>query len=172
LSAASTYRLEDLPAHVGGVLGISEWVTIDQAKIDAFAAATGDLQWIHVDAERAIAGPFGTTIAHGFLTLSLLPLLSSTAFAIVDVGTAVNYGLNRVRFPAPLPVGSRVRGRFELLACHALSSAMQLTIKATVEREGSDRPVCVAEALSRRFASTSINGPQRGRNTSNTKETQ
>lgn len=169
MSAASTYRLEDLPAHVGDVLGISEWVTVDQAKIDAFAAATGDLQWIHVDPERAVAGPFGTTIAHGFLTLSLLPLLSSTAFAIVDVGTSVNYGLNRVRFPAPLPAGSRVRGRFELLACHALSSAMQLTIKVTVEREGSDRPVCVAEALSRRFASTSINGPQRGRNS---KETQ
>jgi acyl dehydratase len=169
LRAASTYRLEDLPARVGDVLGISEWVTVDQAKIDAFAAATGDLQWIHVDPERAVAGPFGTTIAHGFLTLSLLPLLSSTAFAIVDVGTSVNYGLNRVRFPAPLPAGSRVRGRFELLACHALSSAMQLTIKVTVEREGSDRPVCVAEALSRRFASTSINGPQRGRKS---KETQ
>jgi acyl dehydratase len=169
LSAASTYRLEDLPARVGDVLGISEWVTVDQAKIDAFAAATGDLQWIHVDPERAVAGPFGTTIANGFLTLSLLPRLSSTAFAIVDVGTSVNYGLNRVRFPAPLPAGSRVRGRFELLACHALSSAMQLTIKVTVEREGSDRPVCVAEALSRRFASTSINGPQRGRKS---KETQ
>ncbi len=154
MSAASTYRLEELPARVGGVLGISEWITIDQATIDAFAAATGDRQWIHVDAERAAAGPFGATIAHGFLTLSLLPLLSSSAFDIIDVGTAVNYGLNRVRFPAPLPVGSRVRGRFDLLACDPIANGWQLTIKVTVEREASDRPVCVAESLSRRFAST------------------
>jgi len=155
LSAANLYRLEELPGRVGGVLGVSEWIAIGQAKIDAFAAATGDRQWIHIDAERAAASPFGTTIAHGFLTLSLLPLLSSTAFAIVDVGTSINYGLNRVRFPAPVPVGSRVRGRFDLLACETLPDGMQLTIKVTVEREGSDRPVCVAEALSRRFASTS-----------------
>ena len=153
MSAANDYRLEELPARVGDVLGISDWIAIEQARIDAFAAATGDRQWIHVDAERAAASPFGTTIAHGFLTLSLLPLLSSTAFAIVGVGTAINYGLNRVRFPAPVPVGSRVRGRFELLACEPLIGGMQLTIKATIEREGSNRPVCVAEAISRRFAS-------------------
>lgn len=160
MSAANIYRLEELPERVGGVLGISEWIAIDQAKIDAFAAATGDRQWIHIDAARAAASPFGTTIAHGFLTLSLLPLLSSTAFAIVDVGTSINYGLNRVRFPAPVPVGSRVRGRFDLLACETLTGGVQLTIKVTVEREGSDRPVCVAEALSRRFAATSDNSPQ------------
>ena len=152
MSAANVYRLEELPKRVGEVLGISEWIAIDQAKIDAFAAATGDRQWIHVDAERAAASPFGTTIAHGFLTLALLPLLSSTAFTIVDVGTAINYGLNRVRFPAPVPVGSRVRGRFDLVACEPMTGGVQLTIKVTVEREGSDRPVCVAEALSRRFA--------------------
>jgi len=151
LSAANLYRLEELPGRVGGVLGISEWIAIDQAKIDAFAAATGDRQWIHIDAERAAVSPFGTTIAHGFLMLSLLPLLSSTAFTIVDVSTAINYGLNRVRFPAPVPVGSRVRGRFDLLACATLTDGMQLTIRVTVERDGSDRPVCVAEALSRRF---------------------
>jgi len=154
LSAANVYRLEELPGRVGRLLGISEWIAIDQARIDAFAAATGDQQWIHVDAERAAASPFGTTIAHGYLTLSLLPLLSSTAFALVDVGTAINYGLNRVRFPAPVPVGSRVRGHFDLLACEAVKGGVQLTIKVTVEREGSERPVCVAEALSRRFAST------------------
>ena len=161
MSAANIYRLEELPGRVGGVLGISEWIAIDQAKIDAFAAATGDRQWIHIDAERAAVSPFGTTIAHGFLTLSLLPLLSSTAFDIVDVGTSINYGLNRVRFPAPVPVGSRVRGRFDLLACEPLTDGMQLTIKVTVEPEGSDRPVCVAEALSRRFPSTPNDGPQR-----------
>jgi acyl dehydratase len=159
LKANNTYRLHELPDRVGGVLGVSEWIAIDQAKIDAFAAATGDRQWIHVDPKRAAAGPFGTTVAHGFLTLSLIPLLSSTAFDIVDVGTAINYGLNRVRFPAPVPVGSRVRGRFELLACEAFTGGMQLTIKVTVEREDSERPVCVAEAVSRRFASTFNNGP-------------
>jgi acyl dehydratase len=155
VSDANIFRLEELPQRVGEVLGISEWIVIDQAKIDAFAAATGDRQWIHIDTERAAAGPFGTTIAHGFLTLSLLPLLSSTAFTIVNVGTAINYGLNRVRFPAPVPVGSRVRGRFQLLACETLTGGMQLTIKATIERDGSDRPVCVAETLSRRFTAVS-----------------
>lgn len=155
MSDANIFRLEELPQRVGEVLGISEWIVIDQAKIDAFAAATGDRQWIHIDTERAAAGPYGTTIAHGFLTLSLLPLLSSTAFTIVNVGTAINYGLNRVRFPAPVPVGSRVRGRFQLLACETLTGGMQLTIKATIERDGSDRPVCVAETLSRRFTAVS-----------------
>ena len=154
LSASNVYRLEELPGRVGRLLGISEWIAIDQARIDAFAAATGDQQWIHVDTERAAASPFGTTIAHGFLTLALLPLLSSTAFALVDVRTAINYGLNRVRFPAPSPVGSRVRGRFDLPACEAVKGGVQLMIKITIEREGSERPVCVAEALSRRFAST------------------
>jgi len=153
LSPANVYRLDELPGHVGRLLGIGEWIAIDQARIDAFAAASGDQQWIHVDAKRAAASPFGTTIAHGFLTLSLLPLLSSTAFALVNVGTSINYGLNRVRFPAPVPVGSRLRGRFDLLGCEPVEGGVQLTIKVTVEREGSARPVCVAEALSRRFAS-------------------
>ena len=155
LKAANTYRLSDLPKQVGCLLGVSEWVAIDQPMIDAFAAATGDRQWIHVDPKRAAAGPFGRTVAHGFLTLSLMPLLASTAFDIVDVATSVNYGLNRVRFPAPVPAGSRIRGRFELLACEAVVNGMQLTTKVTMELEGSDRPVCVAEAVSRRFASTS-----------------
>ena len=169
MSAANIYRLEELPARVGDVLGTSEWVAIDQAKIDAFAAATGDLQWIHIDVERAATSPFGTTIAHGFLTLSLLPQLASTAFAIVDVGTAINYGLNRVRFPAPVPAGSRVRGRFDLLACKPLNGGLQLTIKVTVEREGSDRPVCVAEAISRRFESATAIDPLRVRDSKEAK---
>jgi acyl dehydratase len=162
LKTANTYRLSELPERVGGVLGVSEWIAIDQLMIDAFAAATGDRQWIHVDPKRAATGPFGTTIAHGFLTLSLLPLLASTAFDIVDVGTSVNYGLNRVRFPAPVPAGSRIRGRFELLACEAVANGLQLTTKVTMELEGSDRPVCVAEAVSRRFASVSSNALARG----------
>ena len=169
MSAVNTYRLEELPARVGDLLGLSEWISIDQARIDAFAAATGDHQWIHIDVERATASPFGTTIAHGFLTLSLLPHLASTAFAIVDVGTAINYGLNRVRFPAPVPAGSRVRGRFDLLDCKPLTGGLQLTIKVTVEREGTDRPVCVAEAISRRFASTPDSDPLRGRDPKETK---
>ena len=169
MSAVNTYRLAELPARVGDLLGLSEWISIDQARIDAFASATGDHQWIHIDVERAAASPFGTTIAHGFLTLSLLPQLASTAFAIVDVGTAINYGLNRVRFPAPVPAGSRVRGRFDLLHCKPLMGGLQLTIKVTVEREGSDRPVCVAEAISRRFASTPDSDPLRGRDPKETK---
>ena len=119
---------------------------IDQERIDRFAEATGDHQWIHVDPERAAAGPFGATIAHGFLTLSLLPhAVRHGAFEIDDVRMGVNYGLNRVRFPAPVPVGSRVRGRLKLLAFEPIDGGAQLTIEATIEREGNAKPVCVAE---------------------------
>ena len=148
---AEFHSADELRAAKGTHLGFSEWIEITQERVNLFADATGDHQWIHVDPARAKDGPFGTTIAHGYLTLSLIPLLSSTAFAIVNVGTSINYGLNRVRFPAPVPVGSRVRGRFKLLACEPLTGGMQFTVKVTVEREGSDRPVCVAEALSRRL---------------------
>jgi acyl dehydratase len=112
-----SYTLAELPALVGQVLGASPWIQIDQPRIDAFAQATGDLQWIHVDPARAAAGPFGTTIAHGFLTLSLLPWMGEAAFAISDQRMGVNYGLNKVRFPAPVPVGSRLQGEFRLKAC-------------------------------------------------------
>ena len=148
---AAAYRLRELPQRVGTVLGVSDWITVDQARIDAFAAVTGDDQWIHVDRARAATGPYGTTVAHGYLTLSLLPLFAATALTFTDQRAGINYGLNRVRFPAPVPVGSRLRGRFELLACEPVEGGLQLALRVTVEREGSDVPVCVAEALSRRY---------------------
>lgn len=144
-------KLADLQALVGQELGLSDWVTIDQQRVNRFADATGDHQWIHVDAARAAAGPFGTTIAHGFLTLSLLPMLFDTAYAIGDTRLGVNYGLNRTRFTAPVPVGSRVRGRFKLLAYEPIEGGAQLIVEATIEREGSAKPVCVAESVTRRY---------------------
>lgn len=144
-------RLADLAALVGQPLGVSDWIEVDQDRIRRFAEATEDLQWIHLDAERAASGPFGTTIAHGFLTLSLLPRMVATGFRAADVQMGVNYGLNRVRFPAPLPSGSRVRGRFRLLAFEPLPGGAQLTIEVTVDREGGSKPVCVAESVSRQY---------------------
>ena len=145
-------RLQDLAALVGQPLAESDWLSVDQTRIDAFAQATGDPQWIHIDAERAAKGPFGTTIAHGFLTLSLLPAMLATAFEIDDVRMGLNYGLNRVRFPAPVPSGSRLRARFKLLAFEPLpEAAAQLRLEATIEREGGDKPVCVAEMVVRQF---------------------
>jgi len=144
-------RLADLQDLVGQEIGVSDWLAIDQARIDAFAHATGDLQWIHVDPGRAAAGPFGATVAHGYLTLSLLPLLFDSAFAIDDVRMGVNYGLNRVRFMSPVRVGSRLRGRFVLLAYDPRDGGAQLTVRATLELEGMDKPACVAETVSRRY---------------------
>jgi acyl dehydratase len=144
-------QLADLQPRVGDTLGTSEWIEIDQRRIDLFAEATGDHQWIHVDPVRAAAGPFGTTIAHGFLTLSLLPEMFAGAFAVADTRMGVNYGLNRVRFTAPVPVGSRLRGRFKLLAYEPIAGGAQLTVEVTIEREGADRPVCIAESLTRRY---------------------
>ena len=144
-------RLTDLQEHVGQEVGVSDWIEVDQRRIDLFAEATGDHQWIHVDAERAAAGPFRTTIAHGFLTLSLLPEMSAAAFEVKDTRMGVNYGLNRVRFPAPVPVGSRLRGRFKLLTYQAIDGGAQITVEVTMEREGADKPVCVAESVARRF---------------------
>lgn len=150
--ALPSILLAELPGRLGEVLGTSPWLTIDQARIDAFARATEDLQWIHTDPARAAAGPFGATIAHGFLTLSLLSWMGEHAFEIPHLRMSINYGLNRVRFPAPLPVGSRVRGVFRLLACEQIDGGSQVTVEATVEREGSTRPVCVAESVSRRYS--------------------
>lgn len=144
-------HLADLQPLVGQDIGTSEWLAIDQPRIDRFAEATGDHQWIHVDAARAAAGPFGTTVAHGFLTLSLIPHFFETAFAIDDVRMGINYGLNRVRFTKPVPVGGRLRGHFKLLAYEALEGGAQLTVQATVQLEGSPKPACVAETVSRRF---------------------
>jgi len=143
--------LASLADRVGQHLASSPWVSIDQRRINLFAEATGDHQWIHVDAERAAQGPFGTTIAHGFLTLSLLPELAEKALVIDDVRMGINYGLNRVRFPAPVPVDSRLRGHVTLKAYEPIAGGAQVTMEITIEREGSDKPVCVAEAVSRRF---------------------
>jgi acyl dehydratase len=144
-------HLAELQALVGKELGTSDWLGIEQERIDRFAQATGDHQWIHTDPVRAAAGPFGTTIAHGFLTLSLVPAMFATGFAIDDVRMGVNYGLNRVRFMAPVRVGSRVRGHFKLLAYDPLEGGAQLTVEATIELEASAKPACVAESVSRRF---------------------
>ena len=143
--------LSELQGLVGQELGRSEWFTIDQERIDAFAHATGDHQWIHIDPTRAAAGPFGATVAHGFLTLSLLPLMAASAFGVADTRMGVNYGLNRVRFPAPVPVGSRLRGVFKLLSYEPLEGGAQLTMQVSMEREGSTKPVCVAESVARRY---------------------
>jgi len=135
----------------GDAFGPSSWIEIPQSKIDAFAEATGDHQWIHVDPERAKEGPFGTTIGHGYLTLSLLPAMSYEVVPRQEGGMAVNYGLNRVRFPAPVPSGSRVRGTFEVASVEEADWGFQATMTATVEREGGDKPVCVAELVFRYY---------------------
>ena len=134
----------------GDTYGPSSWIEVPQERIDAFAEATGDHQWIHVDPERATAGPFGTTIAHGYLTLSLLPAAS---YEVVprEGRMGINYGLNRVRFPAPVPVGSRVRAAFEVVAVDPFEGGAQVTMNATVERDGTEKPVCVAELVFRYY---------------------
>ena len=147
----SVVQIADLPHRVGQVLGVSPWLEIDQKRINEFAQATGDPQWIHVDPVRAATGPFGTTIAHGFLTLSLLPWMGEHAFDIQGQRMGINYGLNKVRFPAPVPVGSRLRGHFKLMDCEPLDGGWQLVMEVTIEREGGDKPVCVAESVSRRY---------------------
>jgi acyl dehydratase len=144
-------HLADLQPLVGQELGVSDWITVDQQRIDRFADATGDHQWIHIDPVRAAAGPFGTTVAHGFLTLSLLPEMGASAFEVRDTRMGVNYGLNRVRFPAPVPSGSRLRGRFKLLSYEPIEGGAQVTVEVTMEREGAAKPVCVAESVGRRF---------------------
>jgi acyl dehydratase len=144
--------IAELQPLVGQEIGTSEWITVTQERIQLFADATNDHQWIHLDVERAKSGPFKTTIAHGFLTLSLLPEMSASAFEVRGTRMGVNYGLNKVRFPAPVPSGSRLRGRFKLLDYKPLEGGAQLTVQVTMEREGSDKPVCVAESLARRFA--------------------
>ena len=132
--------LSGLQALVGEALGVSDWVVIDQARIDAFAQATGDHQWIHTDPVRAAAGPFGTTVAHGFLTLSLVPLLFESGFAIDDVKMGVNYGLNRVRFVSPVKVGSRVRGRFKLLRYEPLDGGTYMEPVITISSAAYSSP--------------------------------
>lgn len=144
--------LSELSACIGQEVAVSDWLTITQAQVNLFAEATGDHQWIHVDPEKARNGPFGGPIAHGFLTLSLLPKFFESSFEIVQSRMGVNYGLNKVRFTAPVPVGSRLRARMKLLASRPIENdGVQMTWEVTVEREGSAKPVCVAESLVRRY---------------------
>jgi acyl dehydratase len=141
--------LEEVKSHVGKELGVSQWKLVTQEDIDRFAEATGDDQWIHVDVERARQGPFGGTIAHGYYTLSLAPRFSYDMFKIDGFAFGVNYGLNRVRFPAPMPVGEKVRMRALLKSVEDLPSGAQITTELTFERDRGEKPVCVAESLSR-----------------------
>ncbi len=144
--------LSELPSLVGQEVIVSDWLTITQNQIDLFAQATDDHNWIHVDRERADAGPFGATIAHGFLTLSLLSKFLEGSLNIAGSSLGLNYGLNKVRFTAPVPVGSRLRGRLTLMSCDPVDqNGVQLAWQVTVEREGSDKPACIAEWLTRRY---------------------
>ena len=141
--------LAELAALAGQEITVTDWHEVTQQHINQFADATGDHQWIHVDPERAKAGPFGTTIAHGYLTLSLLAGFFDRSVNVREVRMGINYGLNKVRFMAPVPVGSRLRVRVVLLGTEPIEGGMQLAWKCTIEREGADKPVCVAEPLSR-----------------------
>lgn len=145
--------LAELKSLIGQEVAVSDWVQINQERVNLFAEATGDRQWIHLDAERCRKeSPFGGTIAHGFLTLSLLPMLMDSAVVMSDVKMGVNYGLNKVRFPSPVPVGSRVRGRMTLLRVEDIEGGAQVMWQVTMERDGSDKPVCVAELIARRYS--------------------
>ena len=139
--------LDELEQAVGTHLGFSDWHEVTQGQVQLFADATGDHQWIHLDQERAAAGPFGRTIAHGYLTLALVPLLGSQVYRVDGLSMGINYGSDKVRFPAVVPVGSRVRGGVELLSLKPASMGSQLATRVTVEVEGSDKPACVAETL-------------------------
>lgn len=137
---------------VGDDLGASEWVEISQSDVNMFAEATGDAQWIHVDLERAAKGPFGTTIVHGYMTLSLLVPLIGNIYRVEGIAMGINYGLNKVRFPAPTPVGSRVRAHAKLVSAERVTGGVQAVIDATIEAEGVDKPVCVAQSIARYYA--------------------
>ena len=144
--------IEELEKRVGQEVLVSPWIEVTQERIDRFAEATDDHQWIHVDRERARSSPFGGTIAHGFLTLSLLPKLAEQLASLADRKMGINYGLNKLRFTAPVPSGSRIRARFTLARLERLEGAVQLTWGVVVEREGSDRPCLIAEWLVRQYA--------------------
>ncbi|WP_447778485.1 MaoC family dehydratase [Variovorax boronicumulans] len=144
--------LQDLAACVGQEVAVSDWISVTQQQVNQFAEATGDHQWIHVDVERAKSGPFGAPIAHGFLTLSLLPKFFETAIDVVESRMGVNYGLNRVRFMSPVLVGQRLRARMKLLSAEPIpNDGLQMTWETTIELEGAAKPACVAESVVRRF---------------------
>ena len=149
--AKTSVSLRELESKVGQEVGVSPWVEMSQERIDQFARATEDFQWIHVDPARAKDSPFGGTVAHGFLTLSMLPKLSESTFEFSDRKMGVNYGLNRVRFTAPVPSGARIRGRFTLARYEKLDGGVQVTWNVSIEREGGDKPVMVAEAIGRHY---------------------
>jgi acyl dehydratase len=144
-------KIRDLDGLIGKEVAVSPWMEIAQDRIDLFAKATEDFQWIHVDKERAATSPFGGTIAHGFLTLSMLPRLTDASFALTDRKMGVNYGLNKVRFTAPVPAGSKIRGRFTLAKVEPIEGGVQTIWNVVVEREGGDKPVMVAETISRHY---------------------
>jgi acyl dehydratase len=150
--AKTAVRLRELESRVGEEVGVSPWVEMPQERIDLFAKATEDFQWIHIDPARAKDSPFGTTIAHGFLTLSMVPKLVESTFEFSDRKMGVNYGLNRVRFTAPVPAGSSIRGRFKLAKYEKMDDGgVQTTWSVTVERQGGDKPVMIAETVSRHY---------------------
>ncbi|UCE30621.1 MAG: MaoC family dehydratase [Burkholderiales bacterium] len=145
-------RIADVEHLVGQEVFVSDWTEVTQARIDKFAEATGDFQWIHVDPQRARRdSPYGATVAHGFLTLSLIGGWNEGAFTIGDSRMGINYGLNRVRFMGPVPAGSRVRGRYRVKSFEPIEGGGQIVMTITIEREGVDKPVCVAESVGRRF---------------------
>ncbi len=146
---AEFHSADELRAAVGSHLGHSGWLEITQERIDTFAEATGDHQWIHVDPARAAAGPFGRTIAHGYLVLALTNLFLPELFSVPGASMGLNYGVNKVRFPAPVPCGSRVRMASEVISADPAGSGLQVILRNTVELEGSDKPACVAESVSR-----------------------
>jgi acyl dehydratase len=151
--STTTTTIAELPSLKGQELGTSDWIEVTQERVNTFADATGDHQWIHVDVERAKAeSPFGGPIAHGYLTLSLMVPLVSQTYTISDSKMGVNYGLNKVRFPAPVPVGSKVRARVTLKDVEEVAGGLQNTFAVTIEREGGDKPVCIAEWVTRAYA--------------------
>ena len=152
MTTTTTTTMAELPGLAGSELGTSDWREVTQEHVNQFAEATGDHQWIHVDVERAKAeSPYGGPIAHGYLTLSLLAPLSAQVLVVTDTVMGVNYGLNKVRFPAPVPVGSKVRLTASLKSVEQVAGALQLTLTAVIEREGGDKPVCIAEPVYRYY---------------------
>ncbi len=147
----TSMKIRDLESRVGQEIAVSPWVEMPQERIDLFAKATEDFQWIHVDRDKAKQSPYGTTIAHGFLTLSMLPKLTESTFEFSDRKMGVNYGLNKVRFTAPVPAGAKIRGRFTLAKYEKLEGGVQTTWSVVLEREGGDKPVMVAETISRHY---------------------
>jgi acyl dehydratase len=144
-------KISELESRVGEELAVSPWLEIAQDRIEQFAKATEDFQWIHLDAERAKQSPFGGTIAHGFLTLSMLPKLTELAFTLTDRKMSVNYGLNKVRFTSPVPSGSKIRARFTLAKLEKIEGGVQTQWNVVIERDGGDKPVMIAETISRHF---------------------